>query len=113
MESANFGSIHMQGKPHDSELGPSSPLIVAKYNSSGDAVWVKTVDKADGYFTQSAMSFGLGIAVATDGNIYITGDFGGNNVPLAFDSFLLKPASNFFSGSGVDVFVGKLGPGMK
>ena len=53
MDSANFGNIHVEGKPHDSRLGPSAPLIVAKYDSSGDAVWVKTVDKADGYFSRS------------------------------------------------------------
>ena len=109
MDSANFGNIHLQGKPHDSRLGPSSPLIVAKYNSSGDAVWVKAVDKADGYFAQAGSVTGLGVAVATDGNIYTTGDFGGIYAPISFDQFILKPVGNFFTGKGKDIFVAKLG----
>jgi hypothetical protein len=112
MDDANFGNIHVQCKPYDSRLGPAAPLIVAKYNPGGDAVWVKMMDKADGYFDHSGLSTGLGIAAAADNSIHITGDFGGNNVPIAFDSFLLKPASNFFSGIGEDIFVAKLGAGV-
>src|SRR6185295_9313965 len=111
MDGANFGNIHVQSKPYDSRLGPAAPLIVAKYDSSGDAQWVKMVDKADGYFAHAGLSSGLGIAVSAGNDVYITGDFGGYDVPMAFDSFLLKPAKNFFGGIGEDVFVAKLGMG--
>jgi hypothetical protein len=111
MESADFGNIHVQGKPEDSRLGPYSPLFVAKYNSVGDAIWIKTVDKADGYFIKAGMITGLGIAVDANNGIYITGDFGGIYAPISFDSILLKPAGNFFTGKGEDIFVAKLGTG--
>lgn len=69
-----------------------SDIVVAKYNSMGDVLWVNT---AGGAFSDD---YGYGVAVSASGSVYIAGRFEGT---IAFG------ATNIISAGGQDVFIAK------
>jgi len=98
-EAAMFGGVQLHAIVHDPQLS-YAPSFVAKYNLSGDVVWVKNIDTAHGFSPIEA------VALNERGDIYITGPFSdGINV----DGAILKPIKNIFGQVSGDIFVAKLG----
>ncbi len=74
----------------------SDDIFVCKLNSSGDYVWAKQIGGSDG-------DYGLALAVKSDGDAYVTGQFSGS---VDFD--FGPDAAILTSDGGNDVFVLKL-----
>ena len=72
-----------------------SDVFFAKYNSSGDLVWAKSVGG-------SATDVGRSIVLDASGNVYVTGDFAGT---VDFDPG--SGTTNLTSAGGFDVFFAK------
>jgi hypothetical protein len=98
-ERADFGRIHVEARPHDPQLS-YSPAFVAKCNSAGDFVWVKSIDVATAYSPIN------GIALDSRRNIYITGTL---DKVLSCDGVTLNSRWNFWGQATGGVFVAKIG----
>jgi hypothetical protein len=92
-QSANFPTA----SPLQARLGGSTNAFVSKLNPGGSALVYST------YLGGSSSDLGLGIAVDSGGNAYVTGSIFSTDFPTASP---LQPASG---GSG-DAFVAKLNP---
>jgi hypothetical protein len=79
--------------------GGGADAFVAKLNPSGSALVYST------YLGGSGGEFGLGIAVDSSGNAYVTGYTAATNFPTA------NPLQAFSGGGFTDAFVSKLNPG--
>ena len=79
-------------------------MFVAKYDTYGNALWLKGT-------TDSATSYGQGIATDLEGNAYIIGYFSGRS--LGFDATTLhydELESMFFAKVGTDVVINSIKP---
>jgi hypothetical protein len=85
---ATFGNLSL------TNFGSGDAVFLAKYDSAGNLLWVRQS-------VGSLEAHGAAIAVTTDGNSYITGDFSGS---VAFGGLVLTNAGNH------DVFVAKYDP---
>jgi hypothetical protein len=92
--STDFPTVH----PAQGTLGGGSDAYVAKLNETGSALVYST------YLGGSGNDIGRGIAVDSDGNVYVTGQTSSNNF-----SVTSKPFQNVFGGS-IDAFVTKVVP---
>lgn len=78
--------------------GQGQPFFVAKYNSSGQVLWAKSVA---GTGLQIGYSSNIGIGIDEGGNAYVAGYAPYDT--LMFDSIVLNPPAN-----GAGIFVAKL-----
>ncbi len=93
------GNIYVTGKTYSFGAGIADVLLL-KFNSSGSLQWQKTWGGSDN-------DVGLGVAVDSSGNTYVTGEtfsFGGIDVMLLkFDSSGGLTWQKTWGGSGIDV----------
>jgi hypothetical protein len=80
-EAAIFDQIQIQAKPHDPQISGYEPFL-ARYNSAGDAVWVKSIDRNVGLQC---------LALDKKGAACLTGNF---NLPITLDHIKLEPPAN-------------------
>ena len=94
------GTVDFDPGPNTFNLtSTSNEVYVAKYTSRGAFVWAKDMAGT----TLDATSWGPALAVATDGSVYVTGDFTG--------TVDLDPGPGVFNSTsigGYDIFVTKL-----
>lgn len=74
-------------------VGPTSKMFIAKYNSSGEAIWIKTSQ-------QNARSIASSLATDDKGNIYVAGTFS--------DVVNVSNGQTVNSSGKEDIFVSKL-----
>jgi hypothetical protein len=97
-----FGTITLgAGTANEMQLtgSGSDEIIVAKYSTEGDFVWAKTAQSSGG-------DRGVGLAVDTNSNVFITGYYG-NEIQFGADERNEATISN--AGSS-DLFVAKFAP---
>src|SRR5207249_239145 len=80
-------------------------IFVAKFDNSGDFVWVRTLGSGH-------VDSGLGIAVDSADDVYVTGEYGGELFSVPSDAFVWKLDSvgnsswfKTFGGKGHDIGV--------
>jgi len=92
------GTVNFGAFPESSNSG-SSDVFVAKYNSAGTALWVKT-------WGSSTVDYGENLIVDNMANVYIVGEFHGTvDFDPSVGTFNLTPNGNPLF---LDVFISKL-----
>ena len=86
------------GSPIQSSSGGDSDGYAIKLNAAGTAIIYST------YLGGSGFDQGIGIAVSTAGNAYVTGETGSSNFPGTGNS----PIQKLYGGGNADVFVTNL-----
>ena len=79
---------------NDTLLGSGGNFFVAKFSPAGDVLWLRGCN-------HKSSSFGSGIAMGNDNNLYVTGNFASDT--LSFDGIISEPVTS----AGIKVFVVK------